>query len=196
MDPTTLAAYDHRSAHYATQWHEQPPPCDLHDLLRTHFSPGPTIDVGCGSGRDVAWLHAQGFTPVLGIDGSEGLLAQARARHPTLAFRQALLPQLDGLEGSSFQNVLCETVLMHLPLESVAPATAALIDLLRPGGTLVLTWRVSGHSLRDDHGRLYTAFDAALVREAAAPAGDILLDDEVVSASSGRRIHRLVLRRG
>ena len=35
------------------------------------------LDVGCGSGRDMAWMEAQGFRTV-GIDLSSGMLAQAR----------------------------------------------------------------------------------------------------------------------
>ena len=46
--------------------------------------------------------------------------------------------------------------------------------------------------VRDAHGRLYAAFDAALVR-AELVAATSLLDEEVVSASSGKKIHRLVV---
>ena len=40
---------------------------------------GYLVDIGCGSGREVAWLNASGF-PAAGFDASEGLLAEARAR--------------------------------------------------------------------------------------------------------------------
>jgi hypothetical protein len=55
-----------------------------------------------------------------------------------------------------------------------------------------LSWRVtSGADQRDPHGRLYTAFDSALVREGLAGA-ELLMDEEVISVSSSKAIHRMV----
>ena len=60
---------------------------------------------------------------------------------------------------------------------------------------LYLSWRVTdGADLRDAHGRLYAAFDAALVRAELSTA-TLLLDEEVISASSGKKVHRLVARK-
>jgi hypothetical protein len=92
----------------------------------------------------------------------------------------------------SFDNVLCETVIMHLGRDAIAPSVARLMAILRPGGVLYLSWRVTaGADQRDSHGRLYAAFDPALVTGALAGAA-ILLDEETVSASSGKTIHRVV----
>ncbi|MBR1218118.1 class I SAM-dependent methyltransferase [Bradyrhizobium sp. U87765 SZCCT0131] len=194
MDRATLTAYDSAAAAFAQDWHEQPPPTDLHDLIRRFFVPGRTVDIGCGSGREVAWLSSNGF-PAEGFDASEGLLAEARRRYPALAFGHAELPDLVGIGPESFDNVLCETVIMHLPHEAVAPAVRRLFEIVRPGGVLYLSWRVTANDdLRDSQGRLYAAFDAALVRDELA-AAERTLDEEVVSASSGKVIHRIVARR-
>ena len=73
-------------------WHAQPAPADLHYLVRRFFRPaGRTVNIGCGCGRELAWLNANGF-PVIGFDPSAGLLAQARTRCPALAFAAAALP--------------------------------------------------------------------------------------------------------
>ncbi|EGY01134.1 Methyltransferase [Nitrospirillum viridazoti Y2] len=194
MDQRTLAAYDTAAGAYAEDWHSQPPPSDLHNLIRRHFAPGqPTVDIGCGSGREVAWLAENGF-PAVGYDASEGLLAQARARYPGLDFRAASLPDLAGLPDHGYANVLCETVIMHLDAGLVVPAVRRLASLVRPGGALYLSWRVTrGADARDGAGRLYAAFDSRLVREALAGA-TLLLDEEATSASSGKTIHRLVAR--
>ncbi|WP_163497461.1 class I SAM-dependent methyltransferase, partial [Escherichia coli] len=80
--------------------------------------------------------------------------------YPGLSFAQALLPELAGIADASFDNVLCETVIMHLEPEAIAPAVARLAAILKPGGTLYLTWRTTeGQGQRDAHGRLYAAFD-------------------------------------
>jgi SAM-dependent methyltransferase len=164
---------------------------DLHALIRRFFRPGSTADIGCGSGREVAWLDANGF-PAVGYDASEGLLAQARARYPRLSFHVGALPQLSGIADCSFDNVLCETVIMHLAPGEIASSARRLTGILKPGGILYVSWRVTdGADLRDAHGRLYAAFDKALVLGQLAEA-TILLDEAVVSASSGKRIHRIV----
>lgn len=193
MDPKTLQAYDQRAPDYAREWNHQAPPSDMYALLLRHFRPGPTVDVGCGSGRDLAWLSAQGFD-ALGVEASSGLLTQARTLHPDLRFALMHLPELEGLQAGSLQNVLCETVIMHLPEAQVAAATRRLRELLRPGGTLYLSWRVTPDaSIRDAAGRLYSAFDRRLVREALGSV-EVLLDDESTSLSSGKRVHRLIVR--
>ncbi|MGO4711035.1 class I SAM-dependent methyltransferase [Bradyrhizobium sp. 2TAF24] len=194
MDRDTLTAYDAAAAAFARDWHEQPPPTDLQALVRRFFVPGLTADVGCGSGREVAWLAANGF-PARGFDASDGLLAEARLRYPDLSFAHAELPDLTGIAPASFDNVLCETVIMHLPHEAIAPAVRRLLDVVRPAGVLYLSWRVTPNDdLRDAHGRLYAAFDANLVRAELATA-ELMLDEEVVSASSGKTIHRIVARK-
>ena len=195
MDQTTLLAYDAAAQAFADEWHAQPPPTDMYALVKRFFGPGLTADIGCGSGRDAAWLCANGYRTV-GYDASEHLLAQARARYPELTFATAALPELAGIADASFDNVLCETVIMHLPKELIAPSVRRLLAILKPGGILYLSWRVTeGSDQRDRSGRLYAAFGTEQVVPALASAA-ILLDEEVVSASSGKTIHRIVARTG
>ncbi|MDH7795020.1 MULTISPECIES: class I SAM-dependent methyltransferase [unclassified Beijerinckia] len=194
MDRETLSAYDSDAAVFAQDWHDQPPPSDLHVIVQNYFIKGITADIGCGSGRDTAWLTTNGF-PAQGFDASDGLLEEARRRYPHLTFSHAELPGLPEIASASFDNVLCETVIMHLGHGDITPATRRLLDILRPGGILYLSWRVTpAVDQRDKHGRLYAAFNAALVR-APLSATTLLLDEEVVSASSGKIIHRLVAKK-
>ena len=76
-----------------------------------------------------------------------------------------------------------------------AARCAACSGSLKPNGILYLSWRVTdGADQRDPVGRLYTAFDGGLVR-AALGGAVLLLDDEPVSLSSGKKIHRMVARK-
>jgi SAM-dependent methyltransferase len=195
MDRPTVTAYDKSAADFAADWHSRPEPDDLHVLVRRFFRPGPTADIGCGSGREVAWLNANGY-PATGFDPSEGLLAQARALYPALTFVSTALPDLAGVPDASFDNVLCETVLMHLPRDAIAPSVRRLAAILRPGGCLYLSWRVTaGADARDAHGRLYAAFEPGLVTDAFARGAAILLDEQATSASSGKIVRRVIARK-
>jgi SAM-dependent methyltransferase len=194
MDDRTLATYDRQASAFAREWHEQPAPSDMHALIERFFQPGPTADIGCGSGRDTAWLNENGFSTI-GYDASEGLLTEARRLHPDLRFQHAALPALDGIENDSFTNVLCETVIMHLAQAFITPSVRRLVSILRPGGTLYLSWRVTeGDDRRDEHGRLYAAFDPALVFRGLGSA-DILLEEQLDSKSSGKLVQRVMARK-
>jgi SAM-dependent methyltransferase len=195
MDRATLAAYDSGAAAFAKDWHEQPAPVDLQEIVGRFFiRGGATADIGCGSGREVAWLNANGF-PTAGFDASEGLLTEARSRYPNLIFTHAELPELRGIAAGSYDNVLCETVIMHLAPALIAPSVRRMLELVKPGGIFYLSWRVTdGTDQRDQHGRLYAAFDVLLV-VAELSAVTLLLNESVVSASSAKKIHRLVVRK-
>ena len=173
---------------------DQPAAEDLRAAVRKYFKAGNTADIGCGSGREVAWLNANGFSAA-GFDASEGLLAEARRRYPAFKFASAELPDLKGIGARAYDNVLCETVIMHLERAQIAASVRRLLDIVKPSGILYLSWRVTDDAdLRDAQGRLYAAFDAALVL-AELKTASLLLDEEVVSASSGKPIHRLVVKK-
>lgn len=195
MDEQTIEAYSAGASRFAAEWRDQSPPTDMYALLQRYFTPGgKTADIGCGAGRDVAWLNDHGF-PTVGYDAAEGLLAQAATDFPSLVFKRATLPALDSIGNETYDNVLCETVVMHLPPDEVTRACARLFEILRPAGTLYLSWRVAeSASTRDAAGRLYADFDAARVREGLGDA-ECLLDAVGVNLSSGRRVHRLIARR-
>ena len=195
MDTQTVAAYDTLAETFAQEWREQPAPEDMYALFRREFKAGgATADIGCGAGREVACLNANGY-PAVGYDASAGLLEAARSQYPGLAFRRSQLPELVGIAEGAFDNVVCETVIMHLPPEQIGAAVQRLVSLLRPGGTLYLSWRVTPDAdQRDGRGRLFTAFDAAPVREALAGT-TLVFDEAAVSRSSSRTIHRIVARK-
>ena len=193
MDRKTLAAYDQDAAAFAKDWHEQPAPRDLQEVVERFFvRGGNSADIGCGSGREVAWLNANGF-PAVGFDASEGLLKESCQRYPGFKFKHAELPELRGV--GTFDNVLCETVIMHLDRKQIAASVRRLLDIVKPSGILYLSWRVTDDTdLRDTQGRLYCAFEAALVMTELKDT-TVLLDEEVVSESSGKKIHRLVVKK-
>src|SRR4029079_9223892 len=143
MDPETLGVYDACAEKFANDWHAQPAPTDLHALVKRFFHPGGrTADVGCGGGREVAFLAASGYDAI-GYDASAALLEQRRLRYPRLSFATAVLPGLAGVPDAAFDNVLCETVIMHLRRPQILDAVRRLLAILKNNGVLYLSCRVS-----------------------------------------------------
>jgi hypothetical protein len=70
-----------------------------------------------------------------------------------------------------------------------------MLEIVKPGGVFYLSWRVTeGDDQRDKHERLYAAFEPSLVRSELA-AATTLLDEERISASSGKKVARIVVRK-
>jgi SAM-dependent methyltransferase len=192
MDKATLAAYDSDAPAFVRRWLAEEEPADVYALLRKFFRPGLTADIGSGSGRDAAWLTANGF-PAIGYDLSEGLLAQARARFPHIEFKKAALPDLSGVPARHFDNVVCETVIMHLPRQEIAPAVARMLEILKPGGVIYMSFRITeNEDHRERDGRLFTAYVGDHVRRALA--GQTILFDGTVERRPGVTIQRLIAR--
>jgi SAM-dependent methyltransferase len=99
--------------------------------------PGASVlDVGSGSGRDVAALFDSGFS-AFGVDPSKDMLENALRLHPSLAGRleRAILPGLgrpfSECMPAGFDAVVCSAVLMHLEPAELPHALESLVEQLR-----------------------------------------------------------------
>ena len=72
-------------------------------------------DLGCGTGRTGAWLHARGIVHIDGIDVTPEMLAVARARRIYASLREADVAAT-GLEGGRYGLVTTCLVDEHLRL--------------------------------------------------------------------------------
>ncbi len=97
------------------------------------------LDVGCGSGRDVAVLLAMG-ADAYAVEPNAAMRERALQNHPQLAGRvaDAALPRLGRPFGGEFDVVVCSAVLMHLTPAQLPQALQALADVLVPGGRLLV----------------------------------------------------------
>jgi SAM-dependent methyltransferase len=109
------------------------------------------LDVGAGSGRDLAVLLALGHD-ARGIEPNAAMRAIALRRHPALDGRLApgALPDIGQPFGGAFDAVVCSAVLMHLsPAELVASLRAFAAVLAPAGRVLLSTPALPEASLRD-----------------------------------------------
>ena len=159
MDPTTIAFYSNNASAVAARYES------VVNSLSHHFSTAfhpksKLLDIGFGSGRDLAVLVKSGHD-CYGIDPTAELIDVACELHPELQGKliQGALPDLDPPFGGQFDGVLCSAVLMHLPVDQLGIAAAAIARCLRVGGRLL--YSVPSKRLdvveddRDVNGRLF-----------------------------------------
>ncbi len=128
------------------------------DLIRRAVSLAPGVrclDAGCGAGaRDVYALQRMGLD-VWGIDAVPENIDLARQLHPEIADRVAVADLTDRLPfaDDSFDLVLCNAVLQHIPANDVFGVTLPeFVRVLGPSGVLQLMFK---------HGQgILTLFDA------------------------------------
>lgn len=144
------AAYDTVAASYATLLDRMVEP-ELDLALLRHWlgcADGPVLDAGCGTGRLAGWLAAQG-ADVTGIDLSPEMVAQARLAHPGIDFSVGDLRALTG----SYAGVVAWYSVIHLHRAELGSAMASMAGVLRPGGVLLVAFKVG-----DSRDRLTRAY--------------------------------------
>lgn len=168
-DARTTAFYAHWAAHG-----QEAERSAISRHFDTAFAPGARVlDVGCGTGRDLAVLVDSGFD-AYGIEPNDAMRARAIERHPALASRIAAgaLPAIGQPFGGTFDAIVCSAVLMHLRAADLRAAFEAFDGLLAPGGRLLLSVPAMQEDRlvdgRDPDGRQFANHDAERVQELLA----------------------------
>lgn len=94
------------------------------------------LDVGCGPGRDTQYFKDDGFD-VLGIDVSDGLLAEAKSRCPSCNFQKMDMLELS-LPENSFDGVWMMASLSDVPKKDVIRVLENLNRVLRSSGVIYI----------------------------------------------------------
>jgi len=133
------AAYDQMVEEYANRNHT----CladnlirQAQQLLRQTGAQAQLLDIGCGTGRDMAWLEARGAT-VTGIDLSSKMLAYAR--HYVAGALIQMPMQALAFCASRFDGAWCCASLLHLPKHEAPGALKEIRRVLKLNGSLVLS---------------------------------------------------------
>lgn len=123
------------------------------------------LDLGCGVGQIAARFHRLG-AEVIGIDGSEELLAAARTRYPGVRFERLDLGELTPASFGQVDGAWASFVAAYFP--NLDSAVARWSDCVVPGGwvTLVEMDDLFGHqplpsSISDEINEFYASARAA-----------------------------------
>jgi len=180
MDLATLRYYS-QNAHAVAQRYE-----DVQSPLASHFARifppgGHILDIGCGSGRDMAELNRQGFQ-AFGVDATPEMVDLAQKAHPALAgkIQHGRLPDLGLPFNGEFDGVLCSAVLMHIDTADLLTAALSIKNCLKVNGRLLLSIPKhradADHQERDAHGRLFKTYSPGYLRLIFERLGFTLID--------------------
>jgi len=190
MDQTTLKYYSDNAAQIADRYESVVSNLSAH-FVDSFSKGGKILDIGCGSGRDLAVLHQLGFD-CYGVDPTPEFLAIAQKTHPEHVGRIELgqLPDLMTPFGGEFDGVLCSAVLMHIDIAQLPATTAAIKSCLKQGGRLL--YSVPSKRLdvvasnRDANGRLFIPDQAVRLNSLFSDLGFIEIQSWTNSDSMGR----------
>ena len=113
--------------------------CSLLDSLGFKRSKDNLIlDAGCGPGRDVDSLLAEGFS-ALGIDFSESMINIAKELVPAGDFRIGDFEESNEFEPESFCGIWSSASLIHYPKEEVRAILKNFSYWLKPNGALFIS---------------------------------------------------------
>ncbi|WP_336085743.1 class I SAM-dependent methyltransferase [Nocardia sp. SSK8] len=125
-------------------------------FVLNHFTPGPTLDLGCGPGHFTKTLTDAGY-PTTGIDLVPEFITHARTTYPTLPFEQASFTTLP-TPDHTITNILAWFSLIHFHPTELPPLLAEFHRALTPGGTLILGFFESPHTVEPFPHKVTTAY--------------------------------------
>lgn len=133
------AAYDRIVGAYAERNDGAIPPALIpyaEELLERVGASARIVDIGCGTGRDMAWFEARGVR-VTGIDISIEMLKRARGkvRGDLMAMQMSRL----GIRDNAFDAAWCCASLLHLPKPEAKRALGEIRRVLGSGSPMMLS---------------------------------------------------------
>ena len=96
------------------------------------------LDVGCGSGRVLAFLSARGYRRLEGFDRDPDAVRAAQARSSAIVTVEDDWSRFLAHRHGTFDLIVLKDVIYYLPRERVADALRVVRDALKPGGRVVM----------------------------------------------------------
>ncbi|MGN7294612.1 class I SAM-dependent methyltransferase [Rhizobium sp. SAFR-030] len=148
-DPTDLF-YASNSAAYAAHSRE-PNHTRLERFVAQLRENARVLELGCGNGRDSAWMIGRGLD-VVPTDGTQEMAEEAARR---LGVDVPVLRFADIEAVGTFGGIWANACLLHVPRPELAGILARIHRALRPGGIFYASYKAGDIDGRDGLGRYY-----------------------------------------
>lgn len=154
MNEDLQNSYDRVAADYAEEFRDEldKKPFDrkmLDWLAEKVGALGVICDMGCGPGQVARYLHDHGVKAG-GIDLSQAMVERARELNPGVAFQQGDMLALADVADDSYGGIAAFYSIIHVPRPALVQALRELRRVLRPGGTLLLTFHLGQEIIHRD----------------------------------------------
>lgn len=187
MSSQTQQFYENHS-HDLIERYDSADMSKLHQLLAKHITPNSKIiDIGFGSGRDLAFLRSNDYD-IYGIDPVEAFVIQAQHRFRDIRehFRVGSFLSSDISPDwlNSFDTVISIAVWMHLKAHERLKAIETIKALVKPNGIVVLSFSLGGRD--SDDGRHFEPLELQEVIDEFNDAGFSVIESVCTQDSLGR----------
>ena len=195
MDDATIGYYNENAAEVARSYESAGQ--GVAALFPFVFSKGERVlDIGCGSGRDLAILRRLGVD-AYGVEPAARLRAEAERIHPELRgriFESALPDRPPEIAGGRFDAVLLSAVVMHIPESELFDSAFAIRESLVDGGSLLVSFSTErgdappgdGRDVRDSRGRMMVVRSASRIRLLFERLGFVVQSEWSSADAAGR----------
>lgn len=187
MKSSTHHFYE-KNSHDLIERYDSADMSELHQLLAKRIRPNSKIiDIGFGSGRDLAYLQSNGHD-IYGIDPVKAFVIQAQHRFTDISehFRVAsfLSSDIPSNWFNSFDVVISIAVWMHLKAHERSKAIQTIKALVKPNGIVVLSFSLGGRD--SDDGRHFEPLELQEVNKEFNDAGFSVIESVCTQDSLGR----------
>lgn len=133
---TTQKLYNQFASEFAAKFEKIPETDQLDEFIAKLPKGARVLDLGCGSGRDAAYL-TDAALHVIGVDLSEGLIGEAKKKRPDIDFRVMDMENLT-FEENCFDGVWSKLAILHVEREQLPQILQSVSKLLKPNGVLMI----------------------------------------------------------
>jgi ubiquinone/menaquinone biosynthesis C-methylase UbiE len=134
---------------------------------------GKILDLGCGPGRDVKFFMEKGYD-VVGVDFSDGMLEEARARVPDGIFQKTDIRRLK-FGNNTFDGIWCCASIFFIPKSEIAPVVGKLNSILKKDGIIYFSIKkgVGEKTIAGEYGekKFYALYDEKEVEDILSKNG-------------------------
>ena len=109
---------------------------------------GVVCDLGCGPGQVASYLHARGVRAC--VDLSAEMVKHAARLNPEISFQQGDMLDLTDIADDTYGGIAAFYSIIHVPRSSVTNALKELKQVLRAGGTLLVTFHIGRETIHKD----------------------------------------------